>query len=146
MFTNITTQLVRLRKIIAITLTFFKIFQTVKPLLAKYPVKSYSRSFVRDLVLRLQNISNSLEKLTRGWAVKTSFTSEGNYDTVNASQNTEEKVAVNQEPILKAAPLKKNSKKPKVQSTSVRKTPSKTKKAAVKTAKVEVPLETNLKG
>jgi len=129
--------LVKLRKIIALSLTFFKIYQSVRLLLAKYPLKNYSLSLTRDLVLRLQKISNILEKATRGWSVNNPVAPAnkvtGNkVSGMDTTSQTDEKVAVQPGTKLKSNPVKKSIKKPKVELKTSEKSSNKSKKAATK--------------
>jgi len=132
MKSKLSNPLIKLRKFIAISLTVIKIFKSVRVLLAKYPVKNYSLSLTRDLVLRLQKIANLLEKSTRSWATNPPVDTEDKQSEVDNFTNTSAKVTetILLDPKLKAAPIKKTIKKPKAGLQPSEKTPSKTKKVA----------------
>ena len=134
MKSKIISLMIKLRQIIAISLTFFKIFQSVKLLLAKYPVKNYSLALTRDLVLRLQKVSNILEKSTRSWSVNNPAAEENKVSRAGTTNKTGEEAVESayHGPKLKASSVKKTNQKSKVESQSSEKIPSKTKKAASK--------------
>lgn len=140
MKSKIIIPLIKLRKIIAILLTFFKIFQSVKLLLAKYPVKNYSLALSRDLVLRLQKVSNILEKSTRSWSVNNPVAAENKVsraDTTNkAGDEAVEAALYCQKP--KSSSVTKTNQKPKVGLRPSEKISSKTKKAASKSSTTRI--------
>ena len=132
MKSKLNNPLIKLRKFIAISLTVFKIYQSVRVLLAKYPVKNYSLSLTRVLVLRLQKIANRLENSTRSWATNAPAVTEdkvSGFDTFN-SASAKVTDTVHPDIKLEATPVKKTIKKPKTGLQPSEKAPSKTKKAA----------------